>query len=67
MLKSFDRQFKLIMLGTASCGKTSLLVRFVDDKFTAEGQKITSGMDLKSQLLQIESHVTRLQVWDTQG
>lgn len=55
------------MLGQASSGKTSLLVRFVDDHFNQEGQMNTIGMDLKSLTLQVESQAVRLQIWDTQG
>ena len=32
-LSSYKKVFKIIMLGKASCGKTSLLVRFVDSEF----------------------------------
>lgn len=55
------------MLGQASSGKTSLLVRFVDDHFNQEGQMNTIGLDLKSLTLQVESQAVRLQIWDTQG
>ena len=36
-LKGYDHLYKIIMLGRASSGKTSLLVRFVDDYFATEG------------------------------
>ena len=36
-LKGYDHLYKIIMLGRASSGKTSLLVRFVDDCFAQEG------------------------------
>ena len=55
------------MLGVASSGKTSLLVRFVDDFFQKEGQMNTIGMDLKSLTLQVDDQAVRLQIWDTQG
>lgn len=55
------------MLGSASGGKTSLLIRFVDDNFNSEGQMNTIGMDLKSLTLQVEDQAVRLQIWDTQG
>ena len=55
------------MLGRASSGKTSLLVRFVDDYFATEGQMSTIGVDLKSLTLQVEDRMVRLQIWDTQG
>ena len=66
-LKSYEHQYKIILLGTASSGKTSLLIRFVDDHFNMEGQMNTIGMDLKSLSLQVEDKSVRLQIWDTQG
>ena len=36
-LKGYDHLYKIIMLGRASSGKTSLLVRFVDEQFSIEG------------------------------
>ena len=42
------------MLGMSSTGKTSLLVRFVDDVFVKEGQMNTIGIDLKSLTLQVD-------------
>ena len=59
-LKGYDHQYKIIMLGRSSCGKTSLLVRFVDDDFSKEGQISTIGMDLKSLTLQVEDQAVRL-------
>ena len=47
-LKGYDHQYKIILLGQASSGKTSLLIRFVDEHFNTEGQMNTIGMDLKS-------------------
>ncbi len=66
-MKGYDHLYKIIMLGRASSGKTSLLVRFVDDYFATEGQMSTIGVDLKSLTLQVEDHMVRLQIWDTQG
>ena len=64
-LKGYNYQYKIIMLGKASSGKTSLLIRFVDDHFNEEGQMNTIGMDLKSLTLQVEDRAVRLQIWDT--
>ena len=53
-LKGYNLQYKIIMLGMSSTGKTSLLVRFVDDVFVKEGQMNTIGIDLKSLTLQVD-------------
>jgi len=46
--KGFDSQYKLILLGPASSGKTSLLLRFVDEVYKTAGELPTIGVDLKS-------------------
>ena len=66
-LKGYDQTYKIILLGQASSGKTSLLIRFVDENFKQEGQMNTIGMDLKSLTIQVEDRPVRLQIWDTQG
>ena len=42
-----DRLYKIILLGTASTGKTSLLIRFVDDVYNSDSIMNTVGVDLK--------------------
>lgn len=44
----YDRQYKIILLGAASSGKTSLLIRFVDELFNADKIMATVGIELKS-------------------
>ena len=65
-LKGYDRQYKIIMLGPSSTGKTSLLIRFIDDEFD-ETTMNTIGIELKSMTLKVEDQAVRLQIWDTQG
>ena len=65
-LKGYDRQYKIILLGPSSSGKTSLLVRFIDDEFD-EKTLNTIGIELKSMTLKVEDQAVRLQIWDTQG
>jgi GTPase SAR1 family protein len=47
VLKGIERSYKIIMLGSSSTGKTSLLTRFVEDSYTGETMN-TIGVDLKS-------------------
>lgn len=63
-LKGYNHLYKIILLGKASSGKTSLLIRFVDERFE-EGVVPTIGADLKGLALQVEDHAVRLQIWDT--
>ena len=65
-LKGYDRLYKIILLGQASTGKTSLLIRFVDDEFD-EATMNTIGVELKPMTLEVEGQAVRLQIWDTQG
>ena len=60
-----DRLYKIILLGTASTGKTSLLIRFVDDVYNSDSIMNTVGVDLKGVTLQVEDCSVRLQIWDT--
>ena len=66
MLKGFDNNFKVILLGTASTGKTSLVNRFVDGE-KLKDQPATVGVDLKSITLKGPACSVRLQIWDTAG
>lgn len=54
------------MLGSASCGKTSLLIRFVDEVFQQDSLA-TVGVELKSLTLKVDGTDIRMQVWDTSG
>ena len=57
----FDMQLKLLLLGDSGVGKTALLMRFCDDKFSATFIS-TVGVDFKSKILPIEGERVKLQV-----
>jgi len=65
-LQGYDKLFKIILVGSAASGKTSLVNRFVEDIFQ-EDALTTIGMDLKSVTLKVEDIAVRLQIWDTAG
>lgn len=58
-LSGYDRLFKIILIGQSATGKTSIVNRFVDEKFDDDGLT-TIGMDLKSITLQIDEVAVRL-------
>lgn len=59
--------FKLILLGDIAVGKTSILNRFVDNKFQSH-YKCTINIDYRIKSLSINSETsTDLQIWDTCG
>jgi small GTP-binding protein len=60
-------RFKVILLGDIAVGKTAILSRFVDDKYTNE-YKCNVGVEFKLKSLNVESNKgADLQIWDTVG
>lgn len=66
MDREYDHLFKILIVGDSTVGKTSVLVRYVDDVFNPEFQT-TIGVDFKVSTLQIEGKIVKLQLWDTAG
>eukprot|EP01129_Flabellula_baltica_P009858 TRINITY_DN40_c0_g2_i1.p1 TRINITY_DN40_c0_g2~~TRINITY_DN40_c0_g2_i1.p1 ORF type:complete len:203 (+),score=42.81 TRINITY_DN40_c0_g2_i1:112-720(+) len=57
---------KLIVLGESGVGKTSLLLRYVDNKFTL-ATKSTIGADFLTKEIEVDDQAVNLQIWDTAG
>jgi len=57
---------KMIMLGESGVGKTSLMNRFVSEKFTNQF-KATIGADFKAKPIEVNDKLVDLQIWDTAG
>jgi Ras-related protein Rab-7A len=57
---------KIIVLGDSGVGKTSLLVRYVDNKFSL-ATKSTIGADFLSKQIEVDDQAVTLQIWDTAG
>ncbi|CUT99366.1 ras protein Rab 26 [Echinococcus multilocularis] len=62
-----DYSFKLLLLGDAFVGKTSLLIRFKDKTFLKGSYISTVGIDYKTKLISCEGKLVKLQLWDTAG
>merc|ERR1712127_225445 len=56
----------LVFLGDQSVGKTSIITRFMYDKFDNTYQA-TIGIDFLSKTMYLEDRTVRLQLWDTAG
>ncbi|OMJ92289.1 hypothetical protein SteCoe_4948 [Stentor coeruleus] len=66
MDQEYDYLFKVLLIGDSAVGKTSVLLRYVDDTFNPEFQT-TIGVDFKISTFQLNSKVIKLQLWDTAG
>lgn len=59
-------KYKLVFVGDQSVGKTSIITRFMYDKFDNNYQA-TIGIDFLSKTMYLEDRTVRLQLWDTAG
>ncbi|KAJ3431565.1 rab7b [Anaeramoeba flamelloides] len=57
---------KIIILGDSGVGKTSLMNRYVKNKFTNQ-YKATIGADFLSKEITIDDRSVTMQIWDTAG
>lgn len=58
---------ELILVGQSGVGKSSLLVRFVDDHFEQASTRPTIECDIKYKQLDVNGVRTTLRLWDTAG
>lgn len=61
-----DYIFKIIALGSASVGKTSITLRFATDKFQ-DDYKMTLGMNLSTRNVKVLDKNIQIAIWDTAG
>ncbi|XP_064489506.1 ras-related protein Rab-39B-like [Ornithodoros turicata] len=63
----FEYQFRLILIGDSTVGKSTLLRSFTDGKFTDISDP-TVGVDFFARLIEVKQDVrVKLQLWDTAG
>ena len=65
-MTDYDYTFKLMMLGDASVGKTSLTLRYISGYFM-EDLKLTIGVDFYSKTTIFNEKKVKLQMWDFGG
>ncbi|KAJ3207462.1 Ras- protein Rab-5C [Dinochytrium kinnereticum] len=59
-------QVKLVLLGEAAVGKSSLVLRFVNNEFQ-ENKEPTIGAAFLTQKCRLEDKVIKFEIWDTAG
>ncbi len=65
-IPQYKHLFKVIIVGAGKVGKTSLTIRFAEDRFR-ESYLPTLGVDFLTKNLNINNAKIKLQLWDTGG
>ncbi len=63
---NFDYLLKFIIIGDSAVGKSNILLRYTNDKFSNEFQS-TIGVEFGVKNLSIDDKLYRVQIWDTAG
>ena len=58
--------FKILLLGDSSVGKTSILLKYISNKFD-ESSISTVGVDYMDKIIDYNKFKIKLQIWDTSG
>jgi small GTP-binding protein len=66
MDKNYKYMFKIIMIGDAGVGKTTLMFRYLYEKFLY-AVDTTIGVEFGSKITTVENVPVKLQLWDTSG
>lgn len=67
MEESYKKEIKIITLGEGQVGKTSFIIKFIDDKFSFN-YLTTLGLDFKQKMVKLPSgKEIRLKIFDTAG
>jgi len=66
MKPDYDYLFILVLIGDSGVGKSCLLLRFADDKWT-DSYISTIGVDFKIRTVELDGKCIKLQIWDTAG
>lgn len=61
-----DYLFKVLLVGNSGVGKSTIVERYVDDRFN-EMHLATIGVDFKIKSLFVDDKKVKLQIWDTAG
>lgn len=65
-MDDYDHLMKIAVVGDSAVGKTSLLLRFVDDEYRSSYSS-TIGVDFNIKMMELDGKIIKLQIWDTAG
>ena len=63
---TYHYQFRLILIGDSTVGKSSLLRQFKEGAYFPD-ISLTVGVDFHARLIEVEGQPIKLQLWDTAG
>ncbi|CAG9332187.1 unnamed protein product [Blepharisma stoltei] len=59
-------QIKVVLLGDSGVGKSSIVVRYIEDRFY-EDLEATIGASFLSKTIELQNKVVKFNIWDTAG
>ena len=64
--EEYDYIFKVLLIGNSDVGKSSIILRYVDETWT-DVFVPTIGVDFKVKTLEVDNKQVKMQIWDTAG
>ena len=64
--EEYDYIFKVLLIGNSDVGKSSIILRYVDETWT-DVFVPTIGVDFKVKTLKVDNKQVKMQIWDTAG
>ncbi len=64
--EDYDFIFKVLLLGNSDVGKSSIILRYVDQTWS-DTFVPTIGVDFKVKTLEVDNKKIKMQIWDTAG
>jgi len=66
IMEDYEYQVKVVLIGDSGVGKSSILLRYTDDRFS-DNQQSTIGVDFKTKYETIQGKRLKVAMWDTAG
>lgn len=65
-MEDYTYQLKVVLIGDSGVGKSSILLRYTDDRFS-DHQPTTIGVDFKTKYETVQGKRLKVALWDTAG